>query len=541
MSLRYEERCLLEIANEIIYAHIHNEAVDLHTINFTELDWPFFNRLMKKHKVYLLYFPYIEKFIPNEFIEEMHSYYSLKKKTIDSFIQELSTVISFAEQNGIQIMIMKGLALSLFIYDNLYQREFNDLDVFICNHGKRTATANFKDLLVYNLGYKHIIAGREAPIHTDELGIFHEYELYKEDSYGVPIYLEIKNASSAIDESIIDDFLLIENLQMVEASGICILTNNISYTLLHLFSNIYGDTEKRIGVERKNLLRDLIDISLLIYKYKSAIDWGEISFLSKKYNVSYKIYNVLDRLRKMNLIDEILGEDIISIFKPIELKANYIDSIGGKVSWSEHGVAERLFDVKGRLAEYSKLQYYKNLSEFNSNYDQRMVLGEMYTCWNEVSPKVFTGQDVFYSMAIDNKNKRIKIGLKLPKAVIIQFPYVICFSFYNGGRPYFIYIDVDKEKNYYSISTPEDRTAGKKKEELEKIKCTCIDVGDEIIVESYISLKSLGNALRKGLLCYNVVVHKYIFEYIRTIVDVMFCEKNDPEEWYDHMGVIQYE
>ena len=71
--------------------------------------------------------------------------------------------------------------------------------------------------------------------------------------------------------------------------------------------------------------------------------------------------------------------------------------------------------------------------------------------------------------------------------------------------------------------------------------CRAIDCDKEIIIESSIPLEYIDTPLKKGLICYNVTVQKYLFENIKTIIDVKFCEKGDPEEWFEHMGVIQYE
>lgn len=58
------------------------------------------------------------------------------------------------------------------------------------------------------------------------------------------ITIELKAASSAIDNGMIKEFLQQKNTQIITIGEAEIITNDVSHTLLHLFSNTYGDTEK---------------------------------------------------------------------------------------------------------------------------------------------------------------------------------------------------------------------------------------------------------------------------------------------------------
>lgn len=542
MNLTQEQNTIMRIAKEIVEAYSNNREVELVQADFLSLNWKNFFALLKKHKLFLLCYKYIAPYVPADFSDEMKSYYDERIERIDSYIQELKDLIDFAQKHSESLLLVKGLSLSVLIYDDVYTREFNDLDLFICNKYDIASIAQFKKLLMTECSYLHKVGGRNIDFHVNELGIFHEYVLRKQTQEGKHITIELKAASSAIDNSMIKEFLQQKNTQIITIGEAEIITNDVSHTLLHLFSNIYGDTEKRLGVERKNLVRDLVDVSIFISKYKSYINWNEIKELSEHYKISYKVYNVMYRLKCMGFISEILQEYILNMFIPVNVEQYNIDKIGCKVTWKDHDLIDRLFDVKGRIDEYCELQYIKNLSDRNINLKNKIdIVNGSYSRWESVSAKTFRETDVSYAFRLNNADKAIVAAIKIPKDLLNNFPYIICFLFYNGGRPYFMYVEAKTENSYYYISTPADRQSRKRIDELDTNMCRAIDCDKEIIIESSIPLEYIDTPLKKGLICYNVTVQKYLFENIKTIIDVKFCEKGDPEEWFEHMGVIQYE
>lgn len=540
MILSLEQKAILDVAKILVDSCLKKKEVNLRDIDFDSLNWELFEKYLWKHSVFLIAYNYIKPFIPVNYLSIFTEKYEYQIHKIDAYVKELSYINFIAEQNNIEIVFVKGLALSMQIYNSVYTRGFGDLDIVV--RGKIEDTVRFKNLLIDELGYKQRIGVHEIPFPIDEIGVFHEFWLYRYTEDGIKLKVEIKQATSAICVKMISDFIDPKNTQDLTIGNAVVRTNNTEYALLHLFANVYGNTEKRIGVERKNILRDYIDVSLYIAKYNKEIVWRRIKELADKYDVTHKVYNVLLKLRYIGFINNLIEDHILDMFKPANLELNYINSVGGKVTWSENNPVDRLFDVRGRLAEYIKLQYFKNLSERNHNLSSKLFLNtESYVFWNPVSQKLFGNSDVLYSFFFDSRSKSITARIKISNKQYDCFPYVIAFMFYNGGRPYFMYVETKDSKCIYSISSPEDRKSGKTKEDLEKKECTISKFDNSIIIESSISLNDLGQSLKPGLICYNVVIHKYVYEDISIIVDVKFCEENDPEEWYDHMGVIQYE
>lgn len=129
--------------------------------------------------------------------------------------------------------------------------------------------------------------------------------------------------------------------------------------------------------------------------------------------------------------------------------------------------------------------------------------------WESVSAKTFRETDVSYAFRLNNADKAIVAAIKIPKDLLNNFPYTICFLFYNGGRPYFMYVEAKTENSYYYISTPADRQSRKRIDELDTNMCRAIDCDKEIIIESSIPLEYIDTPLKKGLICYNVTVQKY--------------------------------
>src|SRR5690606_15940672 len=105
--------------------------------------------------------------------------------------------------------------------------------------------------------------------------------------------VEIKNATSGISLKHISDFFV--NKESITIQNISFFTSNLTYSLVHLFSNIYGNSELRTAMnEDRASLRDYLDIYTYIIKYGRKINWQEVWDICNSYQIIHKVFCVLN-------------------------------------------------------------------------------------------------------------------------------------------------------------------------------------------------------------------------------------------------------
>jgi hypothetical protein len=355
MKIKKEDELILVI----IRKYFHNELFKYDDFDLANINWNELLKISLRHNLFLVIYKCISKFIPVEYQALYKKQYYLLIMVLKIYMRELKAINLSAEQNKIKVILLKGFSLSKMIYDDLYIRSFSDIDFLLDEKDIKNMYR-----LVNKIGYEQDGGFDEEQskmitINTDEFlntTWFHELQCKKKIRESLYVSVEIKRASSAIPLENVTDFL--NNTQILDLSEMKILSTDIMYSLLHLIANFYNNTETIYGALFVTLLRDSLDIAMFIKKYHSAIDWDRLFELSLKYQITHKVYFVINCIIE-TFKYQIIDTEIINKFLPIHLPYLYTDNYDGSYFSWETDYFTRLFDDDLRKKEALKL--YKNI------------------------------------------------------------------------------------------------------------------------------------------------------------------------------------
>ena len=196
---------------------------------------------------------------------------------------------------GISVIALKGISLAESIYSDIGLRQMSDIDLLV----KKEDIEKCRNLLL-DMGYKYtevyksdFIKELDLPKHYPPLVL-----------NGVSIELHAKVHFDNPDFSVnIDDYwkrsqpIILSNMSVQSLS----IEDNIQYLCLHLNEHFN---------EGKPQLYSIVDISEVIKKYHSKINWEFFLESCNKYNCSSIVFKYLSLIRKYfdaNIPDHILS------------------------------------------------------------------------------------------------------------------------------------------------------------------------------------------------------------------------------------------
>ncbi|ENH95627.1 hypothetical protein J416_15057 [Gracilibacillus halophilus YIM-C55.5] len=252
-----EDKILLQIAQNVSEDWFSDNPL---LRNVDNVNWEILFEKANHHKIFLLTYARINEIIPDKYKQIYENRYDFIIEKRKKYISELKYIIEVSKRKKVDFILVKGLALSESIYNNLYERDFGDLDILV----SKDQTSRFCDILS-GVGYKRSVTNDgfipfDEEISTEK-GIFHEYWYYRKVGKN-NLLIEVKNSTSAIPERLIDQFFY--NRDKINIENFEVDTLDITHNFLHLCANTYSDTEKRLGVEHNVRLRDYIDVYMYI-------------------------------------------------------------------------------------------------------------------------------------------------------------------------------------------------------------------------------------------------------------------------------------
>lgn len=192
----------------------------------------------------------IEKF--NELLILKYKNYCIKRKRQLEYVEKITSKL-----NNLDLIYIKGPALSYYLYNNSCIRQYKDFDLLI------NKNAYFDiDRVLKSIGFCHCyLEGQNY--NNDDLLLYDGYDIdymNKEQQFSFEIKTEIRFFQSLTYQCISRN---INKFIFLEKEG---KTLNSKYMLISLISNVYFSFFTRYGIENKFGLNVLIDLIVFINK-----------------------------------------------------------------------------------------------------------------------------------------------------------------------------------------------------------------------------------------------------------------------------------
>ena len=234
----------------------------------------------------------------------------------EGYIKLAGEIAKKFEENNVEYAVLKGVALCREIYNKIYYRKYNDLDLLIC----------FKDIpkvekILGELGFVQGVyqkgkirkATRQEIVfkkmYTHEL--FNFVKIHKGNIYNVDINFKFSwnGISNSLEYMVeIPCEKVLESTKRLDNFPANILNNE--YQFLHLCCHLYNesmfsvlDTEYQENEPEDIFLNRIIDI--IIFCKKEKINVNLLKYIMLKYKCNYKINFAIDLMTEIREIKEV--------------------------------------------------------------------------------------------------------------------------------------------------------------------------------------------------------------------------------------------
>lgn len=484
------------------------------------LDWQQLLKLSLQHKVFIPLYKHIKNDIPDRYRAQYEQKYNSFVMMNNIILNELERIIKITRQNNINVVLVKGFALSQIIYNDLNSRQFNDIDLLVSEKDMKKTYYLLSDLgFAQYTGYDV----KEKKINTIDKPIllygsnFHEFKCIKLLEDGFCLSIEIKKTTSAIPFQYINDFFT--NVEEIYIINFYINTINLDYTLIHLIANSYESYEppEYLTVIKSNI-RDLYEPYIFIKKYGNEIDWIKLSILSNKYMITHKFFYMLNLLS--GIYGNFISPEIIDLFNIPKITYDYKGNIDGSIYSWESNFFYRLFNDEERNAEFARVK--KALIYRSNNHYEEDVKTESlsilsdygnYTSFN------LGNQEIKY-MFTYNKNS-LYLNLIASNVVLNKLDkYYIVVSFLDNKTTLYRYIIIEKTKDSSNLYIQFIN--------LDNCSHQSINIGDECLIRVFIPVNSLQIDFKESnnRLLFNVTLREKVgCDAFRIIYDRQYITK----------------
>jgi hypothetical protein len=276
------------------------------TIPAADVDWKYLLKLAKFHGVaplisHNLANNGLASQIPQFCLEQLNRIYygTLYRNVI--FSNELAKVLSVFSQNGISSIVLKGTILAEQLYGNPGLRTVTDLDILV----KSEELSRVSSLLL-EIGFKPLPAQKEwnHPFH----------ETYFKQM-NTPLILELHWNLDNQKLVTIPQQELWNRAQLLQIQGWTTKVLSPEDILLHLSNNLSKPGDQ--------LLRSLCDITELLKKYCSILDWKYITESANSWGIGTSVYYSLRRSKE--LLGAPVPLSVINELKPKPLRHWLLD------------------------------------------------------------------------------------------------------------------------------------------------------------------------------------------------------------------------
>ncbi|WP_341280157.1 nucleotidyltransferase family protein [Paenibacillus sp. FSL H8-0537] len=361
MKLTREQAALLEVSKSVI----NNQQ--LAADHFQDIDWTILINLLQQHKIFALTYEIIAPILPDSFKELCETIYQSHVEIIDERMNEIKLLFDKAREMEVNIVLNKGIALSILIYDDAYKRDSRDIDLlidenemdeinellnvcgFYCAIGnKNTYHINRKDPDDFFYLDKPILKAPDS----------HEFfEFWKQTYSGRYVVLE---TGRHLHQSIKEITSFLESTQFIHVQGNeNVKTLDLEHSCIALLENAFNDAE---GFdERIPALKNYIDIVMFMKKYEQAMNGDNLNRWLAKYELNRESALVIRQIKEIFAGTDLSFLDCIKIDEAIHHNQSFYE-------W-DISITERLFlDAEQRKKKIALMSKKAAFSGHNKNY-----------------------------------------------------------------------------------------------------------------------------------------------------------------------------
>jgi hypothetical protein len=221
----------------------------------------------------------VAKSIPSSFKERLERTYHSQLYSSLAISEELRKILAAFNARSIPVIVLKGTLLAEQLYENPGLRTVTDMDILV-----RPVDVPASDALLRDMGYMQ----REAP--AKWAGHFHGAPYSRRGQ--LPFFVELHHdlVNHALADISLDDIW--RRARPFPQPGVAPLVLSPEDTLIYL--------SYQFSRYDNQLLKYLCDVSRLMYKYNSMLDWDYIVKSAKGWQIETYVYYTLKKSAELS-------------------------------------------------------------------------------------------------------------------------------------------------------------------------------------------------------------------------------------------------
>lgn len=263
--------------------------------------------------------------IPAEVVDRFKSAYYANTARNTYLYKELSDILDAFQENYVDLIVLKGMALAKTVYGDIGARQIGDIDLLV----KRECLPH-AEKIVSDLGY---IVDEKRPLEWIRENFHHICFVHPEKNIKVEIHWHITYKSHPVTTRTCDSSFIKrcwERAQKTEIFGkeIRILAPEdlLIHLSLHFMKHRFLSPEwgyKRCFISKGALIQ-LYDIALVLKHYGENIHWGNLLHDIREYRSDHMVYATL------LLVKDIMGagsglQDKLNSLMPVKFDSDILN------------------------------------------------------------------------------------------------------------------------------------------------------------------------------------------------------------------------
>ncbi|HEX9756198.1 MAG TPA: nucleotidyltransferase family protein [Nitrospiria bacterium] len=251
------------------------------------LDWDYLWNSACRHRIVSLLYFHMERVspvgcIPARVMKQMEASYWANAYRNLRIQNELVTILKAFQEIGIEVLLLKGLALIETVYQNLGLRPMSDMDLLV----RKEAIPEVR-ICMEGMGYRQNLKWYGLQAIDD-----HHLTFYSLKGNTVPIEIHWTIGMNS-DLFPIEDSEMMEKVNVINLGGVRTRILSPEDSLIHLCFHMAYHHHCALG------LMGLCDISETIHRFKGILDWSRVLRFAKQNRIGPQIYIALSLANRL--------------------------------------------------------------------------------------------------------------------------------------------------------------------------------------------------------------------------------------------------